>query len=253
MTAPEIDEIYSVSYVGGSSGQFIRSMIVYMIRNDNITIDFTDGSSHHYASQYAERRGRLPLSGYGKFVSDRFTIIQKNATIEHLPLVVTGGLDFVDHELYSMFPKFKCVLIKVDIDDALITSANHYYKNLTHNNLNNQYYETYIRCVEAGILRPGLSSISELDSNEMILLLETRGREELSWFIPNLEHRISTWPIEHADKLFTINFKDITDDPKQVIETLENITNVKMSDAAIDQYYCYAERQRVFRKEYGLV
>ena len=249
-----IDELYSVSYAPGSCGQFIRTMIVYMLRNDTDTIDFSNGNSHDYVSRYLAKRSRLPLHGHIKFNGDRFETIHKHATIEDLPLVVAGGLDLMDHTLYSRFPKFKCILIKADIDDALALVENHYYKNSPFNNhLAKQYYETYTRCADIGIMRPGVSSISELEPSEMRQLFEIQGKEDISMFITEMESRISNWPTELGDKLFTINFKDITANMKEVISTLEKITNMTISDAAIEQYHRYVEKQMQFKKEHGLV
>ena len=246
-----ISDIYSVSYAPGSSGEFIRTMITYMLLGENHDIDFEDGSSHSYSNAYISNRYHLPLHGYIPYKGDRFKTIYEMATEEDCPIVIAGNLDYLNLELYTRFENSKHVLITVDIDDALVTTANHYYKNpFFRKRAHTQYYDTYLKYSVAGLLPKGLESVEQLSSEQLLMLLELRGKDDLPSYITNSNEIITTWPTDQLAKLFVINFKDIVSNPDLVIGILEQATGISASTAAKTQYDRYVTRQLSFRKEY---
>ena len=246
-----ISNIYSVSYAPGSSGEFIRTMITYMLLGEGHDIDFEDGSSHIYSNAYISNRYHLPLHGYIPYKGDRFKTIHDMATEEDCPIVIAGNLEYLNLDLYTRFLNSKHVVITVDIDDSLVTTANHYYKNLFfRKRAHAQYHETYLKYAEAGLLPKGLDSVDQLSSEQLLVLLELRGKDDLPSYIANSNEIIAAWPTDQLAKLFVINFKDIVSNPDFVIGILEQITGISASTAAKTQYNRYVTRQLSFRKEY---
>lgn len=245
-------DIYSVVYAPGSSGQFIRTMIIYMLLGDDKDVPFSLGNSHTYTAEYGMRRLHLPLGGYLPVTGDRYEMIHANARASDYPIAVAGGHAILMPSMYTYFNNATVVMITVDEGDAFITTANHYYKNIDpriRSELEEQYYNSYLNCPD---LTPGLSSVTQLPETEFKLLLTKVGKEMIASHNLQVATALQHWPGDKQDRMFSIKFSDITQQSEKVISVLESITGIKMSPDALRQYNRYLEQQDLFRIEHSL-
>ena len=231
------NKVYGVIYPGGSSGQFIKSMLVYILSDDDIDMDFNDGSSHWYYKRYLQSKPYLSiLSDFSNKNPEKYNIIANiNSTS---PLIDSPASDSSLQKIYNSGLDYKLIYIHVDTDDLFVINTNHYYKQPAvipvFTKLSNRLFS--------------ITDLSKLNSNQKKIIMSHPDMFAYTTkYVPTVNKLLS----EYAENLYRIDFKDILNDPDKVKILLETITDKKMSTHAHRQYDRYVERQIEFRKEKG--
>jgi hypothetical protein len=236
--------VYGVTYPGGASGQFIKSMLVYILSDDDINMDFNDGSSHWYYRKYLQSKPELSiLSSKNNSTPEKYNIIANiNSTS---PLIDTPPINLNLQKIYNCGLDYKFIFIYIDVDDLFIVNANHYYKQP--NTI--PYY------LELSNKLFSISDLSTLSSTQEKILINHP--DMLGVYTNGYLSTINKWLSDYSEQLpnslYQIDFKDIVNNSNKVKIILENITNKKLSIHAHRQYDRYVERQLEFRKEKGLL
>jgi hypothetical protein len=232
--------VYGVIYPGGASGQFIKSMLVYILSDDDINMDFNDGTSHWYYRKYLQSKPQLAiLSNKGNRNLKKYNIIANINTTS--PLVDTPDLQ----KLCNCELDYKLISIHADDDDLFFINANHYHKQPGtipyFTQLSNELFS--------------IPDLKKLNKEQEKLLINHHSVK--NGYYTDYLQPFNKWLAECSKhfhgSLYHINFKDIVNNPDKVKHLLETITNKTMSDHAHRQYDKYVERQLEFRKEKGLL
>ena len=235
------DIVYGVIYPGGASGQFIKSMLVYILSDDDIDMDFNDGTSHRYYRKYLQSKPGLSiLSARGNKNPEKYNIIANiNSTT---PLVDSPDLQ----KLYNCKLDYKLISIHADDDDDLFfINANHYHKQPStipyFTQLSNELFS--------------ISDLKKLNKEQEKLLINHHSVKNVYYngYLQTFNKWLAEYYKDFHGSLYHINFKDIVNNPDKIKHLLETITNKTMSDHAHRQYDKYVERQLEFRKEKGLL
>lgn len=133
---------YIIKVVGGSSHNFIASLIIQLITEDKNVISYSDirGNAHSYYNIYSathlntKPKHSNPNPSYS-YVTSKTSMAP--VLLEYHPI------DF--DELKRLYPNFKYLSIIFREEDKLLMEFNHFYKNTRYGGCrDNEYWDIYI-------------------------------------------------------------------------------------------------------------
>lgn len=227
-------------YPPGASGAFIKSMLVYILSDDVVDMDFDAGNSHSYYRNYLKKNiaslllsANMPTSYKKyKFLAD----LKSDIVLVDSPKVNNIDIQYIIDSSCD----YKLIYIYVNETDFPILSTNHYYKQ------------------PATV--PYFTELSTKLFNNSDLTTLTLDQEKILINHPEVIHGyemgkvlLDKWlddcPDVFRNSLYRIDFNDIIDNKDKVKSLLESLTNKTMSSYAHIQYDRYVERQMQFRKD----
>lgn len=198
---------------------FLASIILYLhTKNPKLLFWKNDGSAHKFNDIYTRQQDvRIELDQY-----------------------------------LTKIPNFKYIVIEWDIDDFKVLCYNHFYKNVKDNDNIIDRYNFSIWKVYDILLSEGKISRVEYKLNELSLvdqkiLLETQVKDEKQFEYYNY---INDPLLKTLPNLNFIKFKHILNNKLEIVNLLEEITNLKADRLVFSQYDNYVRQQIDLTKTY---
>jgi hypothetical protein len=226
-----------VAYPGGGSGQFIKSMLIYMLSDDSMDIDFSDGTSHTYYKDYLKKHpSHHWLSGNNNPLKYKYIGNSKST----MPLVDSPKLPLLDvDQVYSNISVYKLIYVHIDDVDIPVCSANHYFKQPA-------LIGYFTKLATELFSITDLASLTVEQQHTLINYPEVLGSYD--GYLRELNTFLNSYPKQFHNTLYRIDFNDIINNTDKVKKLLETVTNKTMSTHAHTQYDRYVEKQLQFRK-----
>jgi hypothetical protein len=232
---------------GGNGHSFVAALILHSLSKDTNPITFPKiGHSHNYLHSF--RSGRIPPHPDKTIFT---IIITEDCKLNYKSFVNPD-------ELLSTYPKSNLVVICEANSEKLRLEFNHFYKvnpDFRYHNYWNFYLE------ESKInsnLRPNLKSFDEFTTEEVKELLTmfvdrvwraryTRGQ---NW---DEKVKLKYWNNFnnlYSNRVCILKYNDLINSMDTTISLIEKITKIPRTDALIESYYNYSNRQQEFVNTY---
>ena len=239
-------ETYLVTYMGGSCGTFITSLVYQFVMNEPVTgFAFSKfGNAHEISSinDYGKNWKNINASvNYADLLNkkvSRFSAV--NPLISSQPLIlydhVVPNLD----ELFTKYPLCKNIVIEIDKRTSNRVQGNLFFKTLVEN-----FPKSLERWKK---IQQEHSYLNEYDDpNDLPIELSERYIKQFSshWPLPNTAFFTSSYniPEQYKENIFYINVYDIIHNRDMVLETLSKITNKPILTSIIEYYNAYLAKQ----------
>lgn len=237
-------DIIGVIYPPGASGEFIKSILVYHISDDNTEINFSDGTSHDYYKTYCSNNIIGLLLRHNKKNNRFYGYIKTLMNNVDYTLIDSFKLNNASLSyIFKELPQYKLLCINITDDDLYYVSFNHFFKQpLTRP----QFVELALMCF------PDTEFDKLTIEQQKLLILHEKILEGYLSYKEKLNNELQSITNQFENSIYYINFKDIIENKQQVINVLETITGKKLSGNTLRQYDRYIQRQLDFRKEKGI-
>ena len=261
-----MNDICFIKLTGGSGHSFLSSLILHSLSNDPAAIQFPEiGHSHYYVGKFAKSYFHSQ-SVQNKLCFNK--INKKKLTWD--PSIWVDDLN----ELLTTYPESDAIIIFEKNSEKLRLEYNHFYKtqsfgeigtsflrdlykniSIKRNNVDNYYWNLYLKESEINSkIRSGLNSFADLtpeEVKELLLASVTKKKSSLS-SLSEVE-RLNYWDSFkklYPNRIHILKYNDLLTSMDTTISLVEEITKIPRTDALIESYNNYIERQTEFANKY---
>ena len=252
------DDCYIVNWQEGARGSFISDLLCLLLMNDKETI-ISIKSEQGDAGSIS--RGRVEYNIYmdhninypEKFYS---AFLKKDAEIDFMfftgfPLDTETLIDY--NFLNKKYKNWKCVWIVEEPNEFLQVELINFYKKeyiTEYCGIQNQYQHFYERHPEVQV--NGISHPRDLSAIQfkkfMETYIDTTGGANYLHISQHFDNIYSTLPEEVKNRIFKLNFIDITTNMPKVLELLSTVTGKQITNNVVESYKKYIMCQKLPQK-----
>lgn len=221
---------YLICWLTGTNGGFITSLVGMFLNKINKIHIGEYGSAHWNLNIERFNWNRIKRNVYLKQHLNK-TPVYEFITPDNirLDLILFQHLEVDFDKLFSIYPKCKVIIIKVDEKDVEIVVTNYMKKFvLEGSKLSDHGYKRYIDLLKSYNLK---------DFDLDFLIKENTKNFKLPNFYNSKNEVI-------RDNVYTINFSDITSNPDKVLGQLSQITSKPITNSIKENYTNYINLQQ---------
>lgn len=259
---------YSVSFRGGTRGDFLTAMIVYILSDFTDDIDFKKSvfCFDYYLKWRSENIDRSAINGYlgaerhGIDVFSKSKIYDTSKT-NFLAANFIWQIPSFD-ELYKIHRDFKHIVVTCKTEDLLKAEANYFYQQKVEGMIRkrNHFWNTYNTLKDKNLLLNNVvNNLDELSLFDVKLLLKAHMVRESNMpgdtlrLHPDYDQMVDSKvsiPEQYLSNISLIDFNDIIDDKEKTLDLLSYVTDKVISKDAERNYDRYVNLQKQIHETY---
>lgn len=262
---------YSVCFRGGTRGDFLTAMIVYILSDFTDDIDFGSSVSC-FDFYYRWREKNIDMSvarSQGGFMGPYRHAIEvfstskiRDESLTDFRATFFTWIPPVLEELYEMDKNFKHIVVTCKRKDLLTAEANYFYQQKMEGLIRKRkhFWNTYNTLADKKLFQNNsINNLEELPNSDVRVLLENHiiRNTDLPGDIVrmNIEEDIMVdskivVPEKYKSNITLLDFDDIINNKQLVLSTLENITKKEITKYAERNYDRYVFLQKQIYNNY---
>ena len=257
---------YSVSFRGGTRGDFLTAMIIYILSDFTDDIDFgsavtgfnfyTNWREENIDMSIARSRGGY-MGPYRHAIEVFSTSKIKDSSLTDFRATFFAWISPSLDELYEIDKNFKHIVVTCKSDDLLIAEANYFYQQKIEGLIRKRKYfwNTYRILADKKLLQNNLiNNLEELPITDVKLLLQQHLQRESNLegdiirLLPEQDPMVNSKiviPDKYQSNITLLDFNDIINNKQLTLSTLENVTKKSVSRDAERNYdrYIFLQKQ----------
>lgn len=248
MIYKDLKNYIPVISASGACGKFISAMITYALNDvqvDEQRVKDRFYNHAHYHREWDDIMNETNFHYSSPIEHPQWEKIKLKQESPYHSFSFAGGITLIEPERISnTFPNFKIVIITVEESDKILVDLNHFWKGGPRNYLKEDsvYFDdnNWLKNISPETARNIIEDYYSTEGMDTFQITQEALAKE--W--------IEKLKPEWKERIYLIKFRDIVENPKKIIETIEEIVEKPLSDNLRNEYDRYVNMQKEHYKTY---